>query len=151
VYSKEEKKDLVQRFWTEFDLFCASKPYLARRKKTWMLHHTKVPNVHLRFDPGRKSVQVAIELLHRSEEKRLEMFETIEQYKSIIEKGFEHGLCWDFVYIRENGQEVCRIYTEKPGLDLHRENNWPDIFEFMASNMYRLERNFMKIRDLITE
>jgi hypothetical protein len=149
VYSKEEKKLLVHKFWTEFDTFCLSKKFLSGRKKRWMLHRTKVPNVHLRFDPGRNNVQVAIELNHCDEEVRLEMFEKIQQYKRILEEGLEARLNWEFLYVRENGQQVCRIFCEKNGLDMHKIEYWPAIFEFMALNMFVLERNFLEIREMI--
>lgn len=119
------------------------------RRKMWILHKTKVPHVQLKFDTGRDGVQVILELLHRSETERLEMYELIERCKGILEEGFENGLIWDFAYVRDNGQEVCRIYCEQKGLDLHRQADWEEMYTFMAENMYRLETNFLEIRELI--
>lgn len=149
MYSIEEKKQLVTNFWNGFNLYCSRMNYLRGRRKKWMLHQTKVNHVHLKFDPGRNGVQVILEILHRSEEQRLEVYEQIESCKGILEEGFENGLIWDFAFVRENGQEVCRIYTEKTGVDLHKMADWEEMYEFMAENMYQLELNFLEIRELI--
>jgi len=114
-----------------------------------MLHKTKVPHVQLKFEPGRDGVQVILELLHRSENERLELYELIERCKVILEEGFDDGLIWDFAYVRDNGQEVCRIYTEQKGLDLHRQADCEELYTFMAKSMYQLEKNFLEIRELI--
>ncbi len=149
MFSKEEKKQLVENFWAGFTLYCTRMYFLSGRKKKWLLHRTKVPNVHLKFDPDRNGVKVVLEIQHRNEEKRLEMFEKIEQYKVILEEDFDDGLIWDYVYEREPGIEVCRIYTELLGVDLHRQVQWEEMYTFMAEKMYLLERNFLEIRDLI--
>lgn len=151
MYSKEEKKQLVTNFWNGFNLYCSRMPFLKGRRRLWLLHKTTVPNVQLKFDPGRDRVQVILELLHRSESERLKKYELLEQCKSILEQGFSDGLIWDFAFVRENGQEVCRIYTEKQGLDMHKQSQWEEIYAFMASNMYTLERNFIEVRELIKD
>lgn len=149
VYSKEEIKILTENFWAGFTMFCSHLDYLSGRDKKWILHRTKVKNVHLKFEPGRDAIRVILEIMHRDETKRLEQFEKIERYKIVLEEGFENGLIWDFAYRRENGQEVCRMYAEKKGLDWHRQSQWEEIYKFMAENMFRLENNFLDIRELI--
>ena len=151
MYSKEEKKQLVRNFWAGFDLYCSRMPFLQGKRKRWLLHRTKVNNVHLKFEPSRDGVKVILELLHRDENKRLEFYERIEQYKIILEQGFEDGLIWDFAYERESGQIVCRIYVELKGVDLHRQSQWEEMYGYMAENMNRLENNFLEIRDLIRD
>jgi len=149
VYTKDEKKDLVKNFWEAFALYSSRLPFRNERRKHWMLHHTKVSNVHLKFDPNRNGVRVILEINHRSEEKRLMQYEKIEMYRVVLEEGFENGLIWDFAHQNETGQDICRIYTELCDADIHRISDWEKMFGFMAENMFRLENNFMEIRDLI--
>lgn len=151
VYSKEEKKQLVLDFWLQFDAYCNTLPVLQRRKRKWMLRHTKVKDVHLKFEPGRNYVAVALELVHRNADSRIEMFERIEQYKVILEERFPNGLIWDPFFETIEANLVCRIYTQLNGVDLHRMNDWPQMFEFMARNMLQLERNFKHIKDFIAD
>ena len=151
MYSKKEKKDLVQRFWIEFDQYCSTIDKLKYRRRTWLLHKTKVPNVHLLFDLNRSGVEVAIEIGHRNELLRLEMYEKLCTYKVILEEDLEGCLIWEPDYLRPNGTAVSRIYIKGEDLDYHRQDTWKNIFQFMALNMYRLERNFIEIRELIQE
>ncbi len=115
-----------------------------------MLHRTKIKGVALRFDIDRKSAKVILELHNRSERLRLKAFEVLERYKIILEDGFENGLKWEFYFQRpDSGQEVCRIYTTLDNVDLHRQNQWPDIYNFFIENMLKLEENFLQVRDIL--
>ena len=152
MYSKEEKKRLTLNFWKLFAKRCAVHPELKFRKKKWILHRTKIKGVALRFEVDRENAQVMIELYNRNENKRLQAFEILERYKAIIETGFESGLKWEF-YIKkeESKQEVCRIYAILENVDLHKQNQWPDIFNFFIENMMKLEENFLMVQEVLQE
>lgn len=152
MYSKDEKKKLTLDFWELFAKRCEVHPALKFKKKKWILHRTKIKGVALRFDVGRENAQVMLELYNRDENKRLQAFEILERYKTIIENDFENGLIWDFCYLKNEGQqEVCRIYTTLDNVDIHRQNQWPEIFNFFIENMLKLEENFLSVRDVLQE
>ncbi len=150
MYSKVEKKKLTVDFWELFKRRCAVHPNLQLKKKKFILHRTKIKGVALRFDVGRNDAKVILELYNRSEKLRLKAFEILERYKMVIEEGFENSLIWEFYFQRpESGQEVCRIYTTLENVDLHRQNQWPDIYNFFIENMLKLEENFLLVRDIL--
>lgn len=151
MYSKDELKNLKIEFWEGFAAYCEVQPYLRGRKKVWTLYNTKVRGVELKFDATREGAFVILEVNHRSEEERLEMFERLTWYKETLENDFPEGLIWDIYFVRETGKQVARIYTEKRGIDFHRREHWGDFFAFMASQMYLLERNFMSIAEYLRE
>lgn len=151
MYSKDELKKLKIEFWESFAAYCEVQPYLRRRRKMWTLYNTKVKGVELKFDANRKGAYVILEVNHRQEEERLEMYERLTWYKETLEKDFPDGLIWDCCFVRETGNEVARIYVAKEGLDLHRREHWGDLFSFMARQMYLLERNFMSIAEYLRE
>lgn len=151
MYSKDELKKLKIAFWESFAAYCEVQPYLRRRRKMWTLYNTKVKGVELKFDANRKGAYVILEVNHRQEEERLEMYERLTWYKETLEKDFPDGLIWDCCFVRETGNEVARIYVAKEGLDLHRREHWGDFFSFMARQMYLLERNFMSIAEYLRE
>ncbi len=152
MYSKEELKQLNIDFWAKFGQYCEVHPLLRHKNRKWVLHRTKIKDVALRFDVNRENAKVIIELGARSENLRLKAFEILERYKAIIEEGFENGLTWEFFHEREDSQkEVCRIFAVMDNVDLHRQNQWPDIYNFFIENMTKLEDNFMMIRDLLRE
>lgn len=117
-----------------------------------MLHRTKIPGVALRFEADRSNAKVLLELSQRNEDKRLKAFEILQKYKVVLEDGFPDGLIWDFFHEREDsGQEVARIYTILPNVNMFSQNHWPDIFNFFIGNMARMEENFLQIRDILKE
>ena len=151
MYSKDELKNLKLEFWESFAAFCEVQPYLRGRKKIWTLYDTKVKGVELKFDATREGAFVILEVNHRGEEARLEMFERLTWYKDTLETDFPEGLTWDICFVRDTGKQVARIYTSKSVIDFHRRQDWGEFFSFMASQMYLLERNFMSIAEYLRE
>lgn len=152
MYSKEELKQLNINFWTNFGQYSDVHPTLRHKKRKWMLHRTKIKDIAFRFEVGRTDAKVILELGNRNEKLRLKTFEILERYKTIIEDGFENELVWEFFHEREDsGKQVCRIYTVLDGVDLHRQNQWPDIYNFFIKSMSLLEDNFLLIRELLQE
>ena len=151
MYSKDELRNLKTEFWESFAAFCEVQPYLRRRRKMWTLYNTKVKGVELKFDATREGAFVILEVNDRNETERLEIFERLTWYKETLEKNFPDGLIWDICYIRETGKQVARIYVSKLGIDFHRREDWGEFFQFMARQMYQLERNFMSIAEYLRE
>lgn len=151
MYTKDELRELKIAFWESFAAYCEVQPYLQGRKKIWILYDTKIKGVELKFDATRNGAYVILEINHRQEDLRLEMFEKLSWYKETLEKDFNDGLIWDICFVRETGKEVARIYTEKTGIDIHRREHWGEFFHFMAPKMYLLERNFLEIADYLRE
>lgn len=150
MYSKEELKNLKIEFWEGFASYCEVQPYLYGHKR-WVLYDTKVKGVELKFELTRQAVSVMIEVNHKQEDLRLEMYEKLTWYKDSIEEGFEEPLEWNVYFQRESGQEVSRIILSYAGLDFHKRTDWGAFYNFMAKEMYLLERNFLSIVEFIKE
>ena len=152
MYTKEEKKRLVKKFWELFATRCNVHPQLKDKRKKWILHRTKIKNVALKFFIDREKASVMIELSNRDENKRLLAFEILERYKNIIENGFDTALNWEYFVDRpDSGQHVCQISKNLYEVDIHRKNQWPDIYNFFIENMLLLESNFMDVRDILQD
>ena len=152
MYSKEEGKSLRLEFWNSFGRWCRLAPQMKGRKKNWILHHTGISNIALKFEATRKDASVMIELSHRDESRRLYAFEVLEKYRPVLEEDFNGGLLWDFYAIKsESGKEVCRISVTLTPADYLQKKYWPAIFNFFIENMIILERNFLSISEMLAE
>lgn len=151
MYTKEEVKQLKKEFWEGFGIYCSEIPALKKRKSKFMLYNTKMKGVELKFDATRDGAFVILEINHPDLEKRYELFEKFELYKNLMEKNFPEGLIWNFAYIRECGTEVCRIYTHKSGIDIHRRIQWMEFYHFLSSEMLKLEKAFRLVKDAIAD
>ena len=147
MYSKDETKLLSKEFWIVFARRCELVPELKHKKKKWVLYDTGLRDIDLKFEITRREAMVMIEVNSREETRRLEIFETLQKYRMLIEYGFSQPLTWDFCFVRESGQQVCRIYTSLSNVDFHQQMQWPMIFNFFIDNMLILEKNFMEIKD----
>ncbi len=149
MYSKDELKQLKKNFWEGFGIYCSQIPSLKKRKSKFMLYNTKMKGVELKFDATREGAFVILEINIHDSTLRLEKYEQFEQYKTLLEKQFPTGLIWDFAYVRECGTEVCRIYTQKNGIDIHRPILWMEFYEFMSTEMLKLEKAFKSVKDAL--
>ena len=149
MYTRDELKQLKKEFWEGFGTYCSEIPALKRRKSKFMLYNTKMKGVEMKFDATRDGAYVILEINLTDEQARLERYEQFEAYKSIMEKQFPDGLIWDFAYVRESGEQVCRIYTYKAGIDIHRRIQWMEFYKFMSEEMLKLEKGFRKVKEAI--
>jgi len=149
MYSKEELKQLKKEFWEGFGIYCSHIPALKRRKSKFMLYNTKMKGVEMKFDATRKGASVILEINLSNAKQRLEKYEQFVFQTSTMEKQFPQGLIWEPAYIRECGTEVSRIYTEKTDIDLHRRIQWMEFYQFMSTEMLKLEKAFKVVKEVI--
>lgn len=149
MYNKDEAKQLRLDFWNEFRDYSAQLDYLKPQRGRWMLYYTGIKGVALKFDVERHMIRVALEMNHRQEEQRLDLYEQLLKYKVIIEATFGQGLIWDYVFTTSSGNEVCRLYVENEQYDFHKREDWQQMFAFMANNMIKLEMAFKDIKDFL--
>lgn len=149
MYSKEEAKQLRLDFWKGFGDYSKTLAYLRPNRGRWILYYTKIKHLELKFEVLRHTVRVMIEVNHKNENKRLDLFEQLQQYKKIIETAYGGALTWDFVFTTPSGNEVCRIYTENNSFDYHNQKQWPEMYQYMAEEMRRIELAFKEVKDFL--
>ncbi len=136
-------------FWDGFGKYSRRLKHLKQQNKKWVLYNTGIKHVELKFEVERDVVRVMMEVNHRSEDHRLEVYEKLEKYKSIVEE-ICGELKWDYLYTLPTGKEVCRAYCESYEWDFHNQKQWPLLYEFMARNMIRMELAFQEIHELLS-
>lgn len=150
MYSREEMKILKRNFWTGFDDFCKELPRFKYRKCKWILYNTKIKGVELKFDATRDGAYVILELNHPRRNKRLEMYATMLKYKVVVDQYFADAE-WQEEYEKPCGTMVSRIYRHLGGLDIHRQEQWPEFYPFLSKEMCHCERMFKEMRELLQD
>ena len=148
MFSKEEAKELRLEFWRKLENKTRRLPGQKGKKKRWIGDKTGIKGLDLRFDVDREKAVVALEINHRSEEKRLELYERLEVAKTIFEEAFGEPLIWNYVYEKTNGKQVCRVYV-KTGADIYIKEQWKDISYFLIDNMFKMENAFLEVKDYL--
>lgn len=147
MFSKEEAKTIRQDFWNRFKSISTRKRISAGLPGNWMLNHTGIRALNLRFHVDRNVAQVGIDLETRNMDKRLELYEKWEAVRPLLEEAMGDSLQWELDYIRENGKSVSRIYTEIDGVDIYDRNTWSRAHRFMVDKMMKLEQFFREYQD----
>ncbi|WP_439182952.1 DUF4268 domain-containing protein [Carboxylicivirga taeanensis] len=149
MFSKEEAKQIRQQFWHKLENRTRRLPGQKGKKIKWIFDETGIKGLDLRFDINRERAIVALEINHRSEERRLQLYEKLEACKGIFENEFGGPLAWDYLYTKDEGREVCRVYEELAPADLYQEEQWPVVMKFMIDRMIRLEKAFLEVKDFL--
>ncbi len=149
MYSKEESKIIRKRFWESFDEFSKAKKRKMRKNRKWILQNTGIKDFNLKFDVDNKSAQVGFEIASKGLQRQLKYSEKMQSLKTLLDKEFDGLLIWNDHYLVDSGKEVFRIYIEKPDVNLFKENDWNQIFEFFFNQMTKLEKWFLEYKDII--
>lgn len=140
MYSKQENQRLKHDFWIAF-----AEAY----PRKWVLYNTKIKDFSFKFWADNKKAQVLIDIEMRNDELRHAYFEKMEALKSILEQDYIQDLVFYRDFTLENGKTISRIWVEKDGLSISNRATWPDIFDFFAYNMQKLEMFYSEFGDYI--
>lgn len=146
--NKEEAKAIRLEFWDKLNNRTRRLPAQKGRKIFWIFDKTGIKGLDLRFDVDRKKAQVALEINHSNEDRRLVLYEKLLACKSIFESEFGEPLTWDYVYEKETGEQVCRVYSEQSG-DINNQELWSQMIYFLIDRMVRLEKAFLEVKDYL--
>lgn len=151
MYSKEEAKQLKQDFWEGFDRYTKYYSKQVGEPIKWMLYKTGIKGLELKFHIEKKMFQVMIEVNHKSEDKRFDIYVELNKYKNILESSFKTEVFWVDEYEVDERKTVSRIFVEKDGYNFNRTDDWPEIYKFLASNMYTFQSNFEDVHDILKD
>ena len=149
MFSKEDAKQLREEFWDQFKELSARRRARRRLPGNWMLTHTGIKALNLRFHVDRKVAQVGIDLETRNMDKRIELYEKLEALKKLLEEAMEAPMNWELDYVRENGKSVSRIYLQKENIDIYNKETWSRAHQFMYENMMKLESFYREYNDYL--
>ncbi|MGW8314675.1 MAG: DUF4268 domain-containing protein [Bacteroidales bacterium] len=147
MYSREEAKAIREEFWDRFKKISTRKRVSKGLPGNWMLNHSGIRALNLRFHVDQKVAQVGIDLETRNMDKRLELYEKVEAVRKPLEEAIGGSLQWELEYIRENGKSVSRIYTEIGEVNIYDRATWPKAHRFMLEKMLKLELFYREYQD----
>lgn len=142
MYSKEEAKQIKQRFWTTFG---QSYP------RKWLLHKTKIKDFSFKFYADNKKAQVMLDIENKDEELRTIYFQKIESLKNVLLENYLPEAIFEENYYLDNGKLISRIWVEKHGISINNPDTWQDIFEFFYENMSSFELFFYEFEEYIKD
>lgn len=142
MYSKSDAQALKKQFWTEFG---------QTYPRKWLLYDTKIKDVSLKFEIDSKKVGVGLFIECKDDEKRKIYFEKITSLRTILEENYLPDVLFDAHFQLETGKIISKIWVEKTGIKLFKQNDWPAIHAFFFDKMEQFEYFFYEYQDYIQD
>lgn len=143
MYSKEEETKIKKDFWDSFTTY--STPILKENGKyKWLLYNTRIKGLELKFSVSRKRIGVIMEVNSKSEDRRLRIFEALNDYKLLFDESLPE-LQWELISQTQLGKPVSEIGTYLCNVDYLNKSHWGLIFAFMSEKMLALETTYLEI------
>ena len=142
MFSREEAKQIRQEFWTSFGKEFPHK---------WLLYNTKMKEIQLKFSFEHKIAQVSLDITDPDELIRDYYFEKLLSLKTVLKESFLPEIIFAKEYVLPEGKTVSRIYVEKEGVNIYNKKFWPEVKQFLAENMLKLEEFFDDFQDFIKD
>ncbi|MCH4823363.1 DUF4268 domain-containing protein [Gramella lutea] len=140
MFSREESKKLRQEFWTSFGKEFPHK---------WLLYNTKMKEIQLKFSFTRKFAMVSLDIDDDDELIRAYYFEKMKSLEKILKSEHLPEAILDEFHELPEGKIISRIYTKIDGVSIHNKKDWPEVKNFLATNMLQLEEFFNDFADFI--
>lgn len=139
MFSKAEARAWNEQFYTAFGVYMRKHQPMADFGLKWLNYQTGVKDVFFRVEADKNGGRVSIDLQHPDEGIRELFFEQFLEFRKMLEGYLETELIWDNEYILPNGRVISRIYVEKMGISLYKQDDWRDFFEFFEAYLTRLD------------
>ncbi len=88
----------------------------------------------------KKYCSVILEVNGREEERKLNMYNDLLSFKSIINTNIDSNIVWESKCKINESKYVSRAYIEQEGLNYLNRMHWPELFRFMAKNMFDFQK-----------
>lgn len=139
MYSREEAKQLKEKFWTSFGQYMSVVLSSDMEKINWVNYKTGVKHLFFRMDASNKSAVIMIEITHPDEGIRELMFAQFLEMKHILTDTLGEEWEWDEVYYDETGKKTARIAIYLDKVSIFNQNHWPDLISFFKPRIIALD------------
>ena len=148
MFSKQEATQLRQQFWTSFGQYLSPVPSAGNEKINWVNYKTGVRFISFRMNADDSSAYIAIEISHSLPEQRKMYYEHFLSLKKILEKNLDGKWKWEEEGHNDSGKPVSRIYSELPGVNVFRKEDWPAIISFFKSGITGIDSFWFQYKAL---
>jgi hypothetical protein len=142
VVELQNRHKIRHQFWGKLleqitDSDCRLFDNISASKDQWLGAGSGVRSCRFNFIFGTKEARVELYISRNVLEENKYIFDALHKHKVQIESAFGRELDWQ----RLDGKKACRI-TAIQEFDGYNKDNWPEIIDWLISNMSKLEQAF---------
>lgn len=146
MYSKEEASAIRQGFWKAFGQYMSLQPPADGGKVNWINYKTGIRYLSFGMDAGNKEAVIMIEMNHPDPGIQELMFEQFAALKTLLDGHL--GEEWDWLlHTRDaSGRVVSRIERRLEGVNIFRQEGWPELVSFFKPRIMALDAFWSEAR-----
>lgn len=148
VYKREEAAELRKLFWTAYGRYMTQHISARGPKISWLNYKTGIRQVFFRLHADNKLARVSIDIQHKDYGLREVFYEQFWELETLFHSQTGYVWQWEPIFYLDSGQPISRIFVEKEGINVYRQDSWAEAFQFFESIMVPLDElwtDFMEI------
>lgn len=139
MFKRGELREWNKRFYTTFGVYMRKHTPQSDYKLKWLNYKTGIKSIFFKVEATKRTGIVAIDITHSDEGMRELFFEQFVEFRKAFESYVTGEWIWDKEYELDNGQTICRIYIQKEGINVFKEDDWGDFFYFFEKHLVELD------------
>ncbi len=146
MYTKEEKREIRTQFWDRFKQYTNQH---GRKMTSWVLQNTQIKGVQLKFDLNDSGAFVMLQIYHKKENQRHEIYDRFFKYRVVINDICGDELIWDKDYFVPGFTTVSVIYFHLEAASIFNKAEWKTYYQFLFEKMSLLEEAFLEVKEVV--
>jgi len=114
-------------------------PDAEGEKINWINYKTGIKHIFFRMDAGNNSASIAIIISHPGITERHLCYEEFEAMHKVLEESLGEKWNWQADVYDESGKQVSSISTTLEGVNIFKQETWPEIISFLKPRIIALD------------
>lgn len=149
MLSKEERKELNTRFWSEFKKEMRSVKSSDGRGINWINYPTSVKDVYVRMIATGKGVRFCFDIQPKDEGIRSILWEQMTELGKVMQDEMGEATSWnEFDHVFSN-RTVSRICWENTELNFYNNNDIPEIKRFFREKLIAFDAFYQEFKEIL--
>jgi hypothetical protein len=149
MLTREQRKERNQNFWEAFRKFM--KPYRSSngRRINWINYPSDVKDIYIRMEADNKGARLCLDIQPKDEGVRSVLFEQMTELRKVLESHVNWEGIWNEHYHNKEGHSLSRISWEKDGIDFYKDEDWPEIMNFLKDRIIEFDVFYQEFKDIL--
>lgn len=139
MYTKQEISKQREAFWTTFGKYMQPVMSADGMKVNWVNYKTGITGIGFRMNADAKQSTISIVISNNDDSIRHAHYERFEALKEILHTTMGEDWEWQCDASDEYGKHMSTISKELPGVNIHKNEDWPEMISFFKPRIIALD------------
>ncbi len=146
MYSKQEKAQLSEAFWTALGRYMSPHLGAGGEKINWINYKTKVRGIAFRMEVADGTATIGIYLTHADAAERMQAWQQFREVLRLLEQSTGESWIWEQDVTNDYGHSYSRIYTSLNEVSLYKQEDWPALISFFKPRLIALDAFWEEVK-----